>query len=238
MPNIVASRCTVIGPAEAVARFRTDCIRQQTSDAPAPALDFEAVLPSPEILHGVRNSSAVSDGLAVLGVTLPGGNPFEAETLEGMLAYPWVRQAGITNIEALKEALLARDPGCVAAAEAAINRVRATGCRDLGAWRRSNWGVEDNASGYEPVAAGREEAVAGYEEADTLFGFRFNTPWSFPVPVFEALAARYPTLTFDCVCIDGGWNFGGEGAFNPRDGQPLFRFVEADARLAAKVHGS
>jgi hypothetical protein len=101
MPNIVASRCTVIGPAEAVARFRADCIRQQTLDATAPALDFEAVLPSPEILHGVRNSSAVSDGLAVLGVVLPGGNPFEVETLEGMLAYPWVRQAGITTIEAL-----------------------------------------------------------------------------------------------------------------------------------------
>jgi hypothetical protein len=88
MPNIVASRCTVIGPAEAVARFLADCIRQQTLVAPAPALDFEAVQPSPEILRGARNSSAVSDGLAVLGVALPGGNPFEAETLEGMLGYP------------------------------------------------------------------------------------------------------------------------------------------------------
>jgi hypothetical protein len=224
MPNIVASRCTVFGPAEAVARFRADCIRQQTLDAPAPSLDFEAVLPSPEILRGVRNSSAVSDGLAVLGVALPGGNPFEAETVEGMLGYPWVRQAGITTTEALKAALLARDPGCVAAAEAAINRVRETGYRDLGAWRRANWGVEDNASGYE-------------EAAEIPFCFRFDTPWSFPVPVFQALAARYPALAFDCVCIDGGWNFGGEGAFNPRDGQPPFRLVEADARLYVQVHG-
>ncbi len=140
MPNIVASCCTVFGTPEAVARFRTECIRQQTSDAPAPSLDLEAVLPSPEVLRDGANSSAVSDGLAVLGVALPGGNPFEAETLEGMLDDPWVRQAGITTTEALKAALLARDPGCVAAAEAAITRVRETGYRDLGAWRRAKMG--------------------------------------------------------------------------------------------------
>ncbi len=57
------------------------------------------------------------------------------------------------------------------------------------------------------------------------------------MPVFQALATRYPTLTFDCVCIDGSWNFGGEGAFNPREGQPQFRLVDADERLYSKVHG-
>lgn len=84
--------------------------------------------------------------------------------------------------------------------------------------------MEDNASDYEEVSA-------------APFTFRFNTPWSFPVPVFQALATRYPTLTFDCVCIDGSWNFGGEGAFNPREGQPQFRLVDADERLYSKVHG-
>ena len=72
MPNTVRSRCQLMGPAEAIARFRAECIRQHTVDDAAVGLDFEAVLPSPEILHGTTGSSAVSNGLAVLGVALPG----------------------------------------------------------------------------------------------------------------------------------------------------------------------
>lgn len=224
MPNIVTSRCTVTGPLETIARFRVECIRRQGVDAGQVGLDFEAVLPSPEILHGSLESSNVSDGLAVLGVTLPGGNPFSAETLEGMLAYPWVRQAGITTTEALKAALLARDPGCAAAAEAAINRVRATGYRSLNAWRGAHWGVNYNAFDYQEIS-------------NTPFSFRFCTPWSFPLPVFQELAARYPALTFECVCICGS-EFGGEGVFNPRPGQQPFTLLDATERLYIEVHGA
>jgi len=109
-------------------------------------LDFEAVLPSPEILHEAPWSydSRVSDGLAVLGVTLPG--PPETgvaaasyqhyppvETLQGILELqgPGLRKVGITTTEALKTWLLDRNPNCVALAEAAIAKVRATGYRYL-----------------------------------------------------------------------------------------------------------
>ena len=133
-----------------------------------------------------------------------------------------MRQAGITTTEALKAELLARDPGCVAAAEAAITRVRATGYRTLNDWRSVHWGVRYNAFDYE-------------ETTDT--DFRFSTPWSFPVPVFEALAARYSVLAFDCVCIDDGWEFGGEGVFNPRDSQQRFTLGNATEHLYVEVYG-
>lgn len=96
--------------------FRAERIHQSHEDA-APRLDFEAILPSPDILREATESSSVSTGLTVLGVTLPRKNLFDPkpETFEDMLGHHWVRQAGITTPEQLKAELLARDPGCIAA---------------------------------------------------------------------------------------------------------------------------
>lgn len=225
MPNICATRCTVTGPLETIARFRTDCIRPHSVDSTGVGLDFEAILPSPQILHEPpwAGDSRVSDGLAVLGVTLPGGGTF-AETLEGMMErYPWVRREGITTTEALKTWLVAQHPECIALAEAAIAKVRATGYRYLNHWRDDHWGVPYNALDYE-------------ESAGPPFSFRFGAPRTFPLEVFEALAARYPALSFDCVCICG-WELGGEGVFNPRPGQSPFTLGDADRRLYTLAYG-
>lgn len=51
----------------------------------------------------------------------------------------------------------------------------------------------------------------------------FDTgPW-FPEEVFEELAAIFPTLAFDCECIESMDDFMGFGWFNPPPGGEAFR---------------
>jgi hypothetical protein len=52
-----------------------------------------------------------------------------------------------------------------------------------------------------------------HDENAGLFLFEFQTAWSFPRPIFEALVKKYPTLTFTTASFDEGWIFASEGAF-------------------------
>lgn len=55
------------------------------------------------------------------------------------------------------------------------------------------------------------------------------------MPVFEKLAEMFPTLTFDCVCFDEGWNFAGVGEFGVTD-RP-FETVKATDELYLLAYG-
>jgi hypothetical protein len=59
-------------------------------------------------------------------------------------------------------------------------------------------------------------------ESDGLFECYFETAWSPPMPVFEALAEKYPELTIKVEYFDEGHNFWGvadysEGSLNDDD---------------------
>jgi len=68
------------------------------------------------------------------------------------------------------------------------------------------------------------------------FVFKFDTAWSFPVPIFEAMAERFPELTFDCLTFDEGWNFAGKGQFGASASTP-FVIREATSDLYLAVYG-
>ena len=77
-----------------------------------------------------------------------------------------------------------------------------TGFRDWYEWSYHNWGTKWNSY------CGKIE-----ERTEGRLKFRFETAWSFPDPIFEALLVRYSTLRFDCLCFDEGDNFAGKGQF-------------------------
>lgn len=68
-------------------------------------------------------------------------------------------------------------------------------------WCLDKWGTKWNAYRFEALAA----AGPG------TYACRFRTAWSTPLPVFEALAARWPTLDFQTDSFDEGWGFACHG---------------------------
>lgn len=77
-----------------------------------------------------------------------------------------------------------------------------TGFRDWYSWACHNWGTKWNSY------CGKIQ-----ERAEGRLKFRFQTAWSFPEPIFDALLVRYPALQFDCACFDEGDNFAGKGRY-------------------------
>lgn len=67
--------------------------------------------------------------------------------------------------------------------------------------------------------------------------FIFNTAWSFPEPVFRALATEYPNLKFDCVTFDEGSNFAGKGVFHGADPSATWALGDATDDLYLEVYG-
>ena len=74
-------------------------------------------------------------------------------------------------------------------------------------------------------------------EAGERFRFKFETAWSFPQPIFDALEEQYPGLTFDCVTFDEGWNFAGRGQIGADVVEP-FALCDASDELYQAVYGA
>jgi hypothetical protein len=69
-------------------------------------------------------------------------------------------------------------------------------------WNNREWGTKWDAC---------EVEVA--EEADTFIHFTFNTAWSPPTPVFEAIAEQHPEIQMEAYCIEEqGWGVEYESA--------------------------
>jgi hypothetical protein len=206
MPNHVTHRVIVTSPNAAdidafVARF---VITQEEEDfmgnktgATFESFDFNTVVPMPDSIRNSESSSAVSDGLAILGRSdIPGGFG-RTVTLEQMLDYPWVKVAGITDVEALKAALLQRCPNAVEAAEKAIKCYEETGHTSWYSWSIENWGTKWNAYSFDMTRVG-----------PTHLEMKFDTAWSTPDPIFEKLAELLPIDTVvTYAAIDEGGGF-------------------------------
>jgi hypothetical protein len=78
-----------------------------------------------------------------------------------------------------------------------------TVCAELDEWSRKNWGTKWNSYDGEEVRSEPGKYV-----------FRFCTAWSFPDPIFHALARLYPSLVFDVATYEENGRFGGVGHFN------------------------
>ncbi len=84
----------------------------------------------------------------------------------------------------------------------AVDATEATGFENWYDWRCVKWGTKWNSYHFsdEPYLPG-----------DRSYTCSFDTAWSFPEPVFEQLAAQYPSLSMVVMFFDEGHNFAGFG---------------------------
>lgn len=198
MPNHVTHNCIVRGSEEEISRFIKTMFQE---DEHGKLFDFNQVVPMPELLRGSESSSAVSDGLAVLGYESGFGVRVpkfvgKEKALERYMSWPWVKKAGITTAEQLAEKLIERNPDIIKKAQRAIKALEECGHIDWYGWSVQNWGTKWNSYSFRILHDDEEEVE-----------FQFNTAWSFPEPVFDALAEEFPTLEIDVAGFDEGHCF-------------------------------
>ena len=230
MPNYVTSRCEVIGPADEVARFRLEMVRPAPaghSDAGGQMLDFDAIIPMPPILREAESSTQAEEGMALIGAR--GGEVAPFATLGLYQArIDWIRQeAGLAydaRITDVATAFLTKHPRWEEQGRLRMRALLETGYANWYPWAIAKWGTKWGAFRY-------------HQLADEPFAFQFETAWSFPTPVFQAISARFPELAFDCATFDEGHNFAGEGWFNPPIGKPAFAIGTATDALYERVYG-
>ena len=221
MPNHVTTNCIITGPSEEIERFYTTIIRtpEETEEV---TLDFNLVIPMPDVLK-----STDADGDVDLGIEVLTGEPrvsiFGGRS-ESYLDMPWVQELGITTIEELRLWAENDEPDAIKSGEAALAAYGETGFYDWYDWRTINWGTKWNSYSFRMDAA----------QADGKLSFQFDTAGGFPIPIFEKLARMFPGLCFQCSCFDEGWCFAGRGAFN---GEPAFQILEATDELYEIVYG-
>lgn len=235
MPNHVTSRCVITGPAADVARFRERMIvtkmeepqeswRADRKPQPYTTFDFDAIIPMPEVLRRAEDSTAAEEGMALITARGERGAPFATYGLyDARIA--WIRaEAGLpanTAISAVAAAFLKKHPRWEEAGKARMQALTETGFASWYPWSIANWGTKWGAYSFSLVA-------------DEPLSIKFDTAWNFPTPVFEALTVAFPTLTFDCICFDEGWNFAGEGVFAAAG--TTFRKVKATDAMYERVY--
>lgn len=154
--------------------------------------DFNRIIPMPEELNvtsGSTGSSAQAlsdDGAAT-----------------SMLHWPWVREAGVTDLAGLRDLLRKRyterkdkEPGCETLDDFAArlrSNVEKHGHTDWYGWSVDNWGTKWNAY----------SAIAGKVD-DQEAWLHFETAWSSPTPVLDALAAKFPKINMRLIWCDEG----------------------------------
>jgi hypothetical protein len=145
--------------------------------------DLNTFTPMPEILKGSESSTAVDDGLYVLGREIPtAGRPRSGAE---MLAWPWAQEAGIKTEDQLKKFLVERCPDCIKKAEHALALYEATGHGDWYSWSCANWGTKWN------TCRLHVDRKAG------VLVLCFETAWSPPTPVLYKLRKMYPSVEFE-----------------------------------------
>ncbi len=237
MPNHVAHRVTVRGPAPDRALFEDTFLPLQTvtdddgESVVERCFDFNILIPMPALVQETESSSAVNHGLIVIGAggisDLFASARSHKDAVKAYLAMPWVRQAGVTTYEELRHLLLEHSPDCVEEAQKALRAYQAHGHASWYTWSIRNWGTKWNAYGAQIL-----------EQTDDRLLFGFDTAWSPPTPIFDALAKReeVKNVLIDIVALDECANFGYIGTIS--GGHHLGQIVEATNELCAAFVGS
>lgn len=236
MPNHVTHRVIVRGSPRDLAIFKdTFLALRSVTDVAGDVhmkrtFDFNILAPMPDMIRNAESSSVIEDGFIVLGVgaipTVFGAQVSYREMVERYLSFAWVKAAGVTDLGGLKSLLLQRAPDCAAKAEKALKVYEAHGHISWYSWSIANWGTKWNAYDVEILEHTQEQLV-----------FRFDTAWSPPMPIFDALAGHdaVKNLAIEITAFDEMWNFAFVGTIS--GGHYLGQLVEATDELYGAVFG-
>lgn len=218
MPNHVTTLCTVLGRAEDIAAFKERMLREGDGDEPI-LFDFERILPMPDCVRHTSCSSNANLGFEILTGGLQPGTVVRAPLIE----QDWVKDLGVSTLNELRAWAESNNPQAMEEGRRLIAAHEETGSYNWFDWSVAHWGTKWNSYSCRILDDGEE-----------CLQFRFDTAWTFPQPVFEALAKEYPGLVLHCACIGEGGLFSGLGEFN---GAADFTFGPWSAEVHEAVFG-
>jgi hypothetical protein len=191
----------------------------QTADEngePYTLFDFDKIVPAPPILNQIEAGSRSQ--LAAQLIILRGEHdawflePFTTKDyaiahIRGNVDMP---DASMGKVAA---AYLKKHPEEEEQGRLWLQSILETGHASWYSWNIANWGTKWNSYRFRLLS-------------DDPLEFSFETAWSFPWPVFEALAHEFPTLQFNCGTYEEMGSFTGDGCFNPGPGERPFELTE------------
>lgn len=216
MPNWCENELTVSGPASLVDNFLAECGSEQSD------LDFNKFVPMPESLTKVSSGSSELSYKILFG----DGCGFQLDEVETDLvsahllgSYDAVRVRELNK--ALYKGLVGKSRAEVAEAVRkeeilAIKynaNVQAHGHPTWYGWAIANWGTKWNAS---EASIHSESSSTGKSKKAV---FCFNTAWSPPVPVVQAMISQNPNLRFVLRYWESGCAY--KGVFKGHRGEVL-----------------
>ena len=169
MPNHVTNILTITGPEELVAKIKSE-ISGSYDDGEPMHIDFNKIVPRPESLN-ITSGSSTSNGIAILKYRA--GDP---TAINGIMGYQWGTE--FATPEDLINYMLEKGSANLEEAQKALDNIRDYGHQDWYSWSTSNWGTKWNAYS--------QNSDEGSNEIS------FETAWSTPYPVIEALSRKYP----------------------------------------------
>ena len=183
MPNWCSNDLFIYGPQRLE-------IADYISGGEAGVIDFNKIIPMPEILKGSTSGSLESEARVFAGLS----------SGAAMLTYPWVREAGVRDLPGLKQLLVQRNPE-VAKLGMELQRMKAeTGYTSWYEWCCNSWGTKWNSS----------EGVR--DDQRTRICLTFDTAWSPPMPIVDGLSEMYPKTKFSLRYYEAGMGFKGHYA--------------------------
>lgn len=169
MPNHVTNILTITGPEELVAKIKSE-IAGTYDDGEVMHIDFNKIIPRPDTLN-ITSGSSTSNGIAILKYRA--GDP---TAINGIMGYQWATE--FATPEDLINYMLEKGSANLEEAQKALDNLRDYGHQDWYSWSTSNWGTKWNAYSQSSDEGSNEIA--------------FETAWSTPYPVIEALSRKYP----------------------------------------------
>ena len=191
MPNHVTHRLQISGPAEKIKAFKEAFLSIEEDSV---MLDFERIIPMPEIISKTVSGYTIIDGQTVSS---------------------WIEE----EIDGKRVKRLPTEEEQKLLAEA--------GAANWYDWSCQNWGTKWNSY----------SGTWQYEDGADQAKLTFDTAWSTPDPIFEAIALRPEAegLTIEIVAFDEGWIFAFTGKIE--DGAYTGKAQQATAALYEQVYG-
>lgn len=185
--SVMLNCVSVEGDAAARAEFLSFCVR---TDLAGPRFDMDAILPMPAVIRALKDMPPVDEALAMAALTDAADSDIAQAALDrlrvGVLA-----RAG--SDEEARILLARRHAGRDLQADGAAILVafREHGVGTIDAWREINWGVDGEAVNFERLDL----------EPD-VDSFTFETRFDTPIPIWSALAERFPHLSIDVAAFN------------------------------------
>lgn len=178
MPNWVINRVSFEGDQEKIDHL-IESVKSVYENGDDYVFDFNKIIPRPESLN-ITSGGRVDMAMAYVNYQ----ETMDSKGLEAYLSYPWVKKANIETIAQLCDYI--KEYVDIGEGRQAIYNEKTYGHRDWYSWCNANWGTKWNASD-----ASRFDNV-----------IEFQTAWSTPVPVFEALSKQHPEVTISVSFAD------------------------------------